>query len=543
MSSTYSNLGIELIGTGEQAGTWGVTTNNNFSDIIDNAIVGAATIAVTSTSTLTPTVLTVSNGSASDGQKRIITATGALGAPGALKISPDSFAGYYFIRNSTGQTLNVFQGATYSSGSAVAIENGYDAIIKCSGTGAGAIVSFINYKLKTGPLLVTNESTVGTVIEGSTSVPALRITQTGSGNALLVEDDANPDSTPVVINTSGQLVIGATTAPGSTTAGLSLTSDSASAPTSNILSRRNSTDSTGTTIDLYKARGSLASPTTVVSGDNAGTITFSAYDGTNFLPTAQIKSSVDATPGTNDMPGNLVISTTADGASTLTTRLTVNSAGLVTVPGGLSGPIGATGATTGVFTTLGISGALSLSGAAGTSGQVLTSAGAGVVPTWSTLTTVNKVTITAPATSATLTIADGKTATVNNTLTFAGTDSTTMTFPPTSSNIGYLEIPQNAQTGSYTLVLADSGKHIYHAAAAAIATYTIPANSSVAFPIGTAVTFINLSVNNVTIAITTDTMYLSGTGATGSRTLAQYGSATAIKITATSWIISGMGLT
>jgi hypothetical protein len=385
MSSTYSNLGIELIGTGEQAGTWGVTTNNNFSDIIDNAIVGAATIAVTGSSSGSPTVLTVSNGSASDGQKRILVASGALGAAGYLQISPNDFAGYYFIRNSTGQTLNVFQG-TYSSGNAVAIENGYDAIIKCNGGGAGAVVSFINYKLKTGPLLVTNESTVGTVIEGSTSVPALRITQTGSGNALLVEDDANPDSTPVVINNSGQLVIGATTAPGSTTAGLSLTSDSASAPNSNILSRRNSTDSTGTTIDLYKARGSLAIPTTVVSGDNAGTITFSAYDGTNFLPTAQIKSSVDATPGTNDMPGNLVISTTADGASTLTTRLTVNSAGLVTVPGGLSGPIGATGATTGAFTTLNISNALSLSGAAGTSGQVLTSAGAGVVPTWETQT-------------------------------------------------------------------------------------------------------------------------------------------------------------
>ena len=380
MSSTYSNLGIELIGTGEQAGTWGVTTNNNFSDIIDNAIVGAATIAVTSTSTLTPTVLTVSNGSASDGQKRIITATGALGAAGALKISPDDFAGYYFIRNSTGQTLNVFQG-TYSSGNAVAIENGFDAIIKCNGSG---VVSFINYNLKTGPIYTTNSASVGSVIEGSTSAAALRITQTGSGNALLVEDSANPDSTPVVINASGQVVIGATTAPGSTSAGLSLTSDSASAPTSNILSRRNSTDSTGTTLDLYKARGSLATPTTVVSGDNAGTITFSAYDGTNFLPTAQIRSSVDATPGTNDMPGNLVLSTTANGASTLTARLTINSAGLVTVPGGLSGPIGATGATTGAFTTVAISNAVSLSGSAGTSGQYLTSAGAGAAPTWQT---------------------------------------------------------------------------------------------------------------------------------------------------------------
>lgn len=109
--------------------------------------------------------------------------------------------------------------------------------------------------------------------------------------------------------------------------------------------------------------------------------------------------------------------------------------------------------------------------------------------------------------------------------------------------VGFKEIPQNAQTGSYTLVLADSGKHIYHAAAAAVATYTIPANASVAYPIGTAITFVNLSTNAVTIAITSDTLVWVGAGATGSRTLAQYGEATALKITSTSWLISGIGLT
>jgi hypothetical protein len=108
---------------------------------------------------------------------------------------------------------------------------------------------------------------------------------------------------------------------------------------------------------------------------------------------------------------------------------------------------------------------------------------------------------------------------------------------------GYLSIPQNAQTGSYTLVAADAGKHIYHAAAAAAATYTIPANGSVAYVIGTAVTFINMSTNNVTVAITTDTLYLGGTGTTGSRTLAQYGVATAVKMTSTTWVITGSGLT
>jgi hypothetical protein len=108
--------------------------------------------------------------------------------------------------------------------------------------------------------------------------------------------------------------------------------------------------------------------------------------------------------------------------------------------------------------------------------------------------------------------------------------------------VGFRNIPQNVQTGSYTLVLADSGKHIYRGSGSA-ATWTIPANGSIAYPIGTALTFINLSATSVSIAITSDTMYLSPAGTTGTRTLAQYGSATAVKIASTTWIISGSGLT
>jgi hypothetical protein len=65
----------------------------------------------------------------------------------------------------------------------------------------------------------------------------------------------------------------------------------------------------------------------------------------------------------------------------------------------------------------------------------------------------------------------------------------------------------------------------------------------VAYPIGTAISFVNLSATAISIAITTDTMYLAGFGTTGTRTLAQYGTATALKITSTAWMISGNGLT
>lgn len=161
-----------------------------------------------------------------------------------------------------------------------------------------------------------------------------------------------------------------------------------------------------------------------------------------------------------------------------------------------------------------------------------------------TATSVNKVAITAPATSATLTIADGKTLTASNSITLAGTDATTMTFPPASASIGYLGIPQNSQSAAYTTVLADAGKQIFHPSTDDNArTFTIDSNANVAYPIGTAITFINMK-NTVTIAITSDTMYLGGTGTTGSRTLALYGVATAVKMTSTTWIISGnSGLT
>lgn len=110
--------------------------------------------------------------------------------------------------------------------------------------------------------------------------------------------------------------------------------------------------------------------------------------------------------------------------------------------------------------------------------------------------------------------------------------------------VGFKTIPQNSKSTAYTLVIGDSAKHIFHPSADTTArTFTIPANSSVAYPIGTALTFINQNgAGVITIAITTDTMRLAGAGTTGSRTLAANGVATAIKITSTEWIISGSGL-
>ena len=111
------------------------------------------------------------------------------------------------------------------------------------------------------------------------------------------------------------------------------------------------------------------------------------------------------------------------------------------------------------------------------------------------------------------------------------------------SNVGYMEVPQNSQSAAYTTVLSDTGKHIIHPSSDNNArTFTIANNSSVAYPIGSVLTFVNMA-NTLTIAINSDTLYLSGNGATGSRTVNTYGIVSALKVGTTSWLISGSNLT
>ena len=152
-----------------------------------------------------------------------------------------------------------------------------------------------------------------------------------------------------------------------------------------------------------------------------------------------------------------------------------------------------------------------------------TSIASGATVTEVTGLTINSTTI---PTSKTLVATDS---TVND-----GTTSTAV------SGLGFMGLPQNSTTtGAYSVVAADAGKHIY---STATRTVTIPANSAVALPVGTTLTFISAAGATTTIAITTDTLLLAGAGTTGSRTLAAHGMATAVKLTSTSWIISGNGL-
>jgi hypothetical protein len=128
---------------------------------------------------------------------------------------------------------------------------------------------------------------------------------------------------------------------------------------------------------------------------------------------------------------------------------------------------------------------------------------------------------------------------VNGNLTATVAEATTAS---TARSVGYLGIPASAVSTSATLSIADAGEHIYVTTAGQ--TITIPANSSVAYPIGTTLTFIaGPSATTVSIAITSDTLRLAGGTSTGTRTLAANGMATAVKVAATTWYINGTGLT
>ncbi len=114
------------------------------------------------------------------------------------------------------------------------------------------------------------------------------------------------------------------------------------------------------------------------------------------------------------------------------------------------------------------------------------------------------------------------------------TDGGIVTPDGVSDEFGYKGAPQNTQNGNYTLVLTDAGKMIYKASGGAGETITIPANSSVAFPVGTIVVIVNDGGGDLSIAITTDTLEVYD-GATGTQTLGDNNKAVIEKVTSTLW--------
>lgn len=130
----------------------------------------------------------------------------------------------------------------------------------------------------------------------------------------------------------------------------------------------------------------------------------------------------------------------------------------------------------------------------------------------------------------------------NKTATGLATGSSVKDAGGTSWSIGFREVPQNAQSAAYTLVLGDNGKHIYSLNSAA-QTITVPPNGTVGFPLGTTITIVNNGASAITIAQGSGvTICQAGTTSTGNRTIAVRGVATLIKVETNIWFVSGTGI-
>ena len=131
MASTYTNnTGIEKPGSGEQAGTWGTTPNTNF-DIIDQALHGQVSIAISGSRDLT-----TSDGATSEGANTVIILTGTPGSTFELRVTPTDQEKFYTIRNETDAACHViYKGVTYSTSNGVEIAAGATAAVTGDGGG------------------------------------------------------------------------------------------------------------------------------------------------------------------------------------------------------------------------------------------------------------------------------------------------------------------------------------------------------------------------------------------------------------------------
>jgi len=182
MASTYtSNLGVEKIGAGEQAGTWGNTTNNNL-DIIDRAINGVGAITLSGTTH----TLTTSDGTLSDGGFKVLVLGGSPSGTNTITISPNDQDKVYIVQNGTSQTATFTQG----SGGNVSVPAGSKKIIFADGAGSGAAVTDVTdaldvATLRLGGTAITSTAAELNLMDGGTSAGT---TAVAAGDGIVTND-------------------------------------------------------------------------------------------------------------------------------------------------------------------------------------------------------------------------------------------------------------------------------------------------------------------------------------------------------------------
>ena len=227
--STYSNLSIELIGTGEQDGTWGTTTNTNLGTALEEAIVGTTDLVVT-TGTNTPAWSTSSNASQIPRHLRI-NLTGSAGGTGDLVVPTLTGGKNYIIKNSSDTTITVKTtlqpdgtgGIEVPTGTSMSLyQDGANVVVTDSHhTGAGVFTTLSASGLVSGNGFIARFATpgpIGNTAESTgkfTTLEATGNTTLGAGSGQSVTFNAGTAVVPNNLIFSGT---GTITTPSGTTA-------------------------------------------------------------------------------------------------------------------------------------------------------------------------------------------------------------------------------------------------------------------------------------------------------------------------------------
>ena len=156
MASTFTtNTGIEKPGVGEQSGTWGTTTNENF-DIIDRALNGVTGIALTTNSDTSTLNTDTTSGALSDGMFKVLQYTGTLDSAHTVTITPNTAAKVYLIYNNTSGSQNLI--FSQGTGANATIIPGERAWIYADGGGEDAIVRRVELSKLTTALDVNGQN-------------------------------------------------------------------------------------------------------------------------------------------------------------------------------------------------------------------------------------------------------------------------------------------------------------------------------------------------------------------------------------------------
>ena len=336
MGSTFTdNGGIEKIGLGEQAGSWGTTTNTNF-DIIDRLINGVGEITLSGTTH----TLTTSDGSLSDGMFKVLVLGGSPSGTNTITISPNNADKLYFVKNGTSQTATFTQG----SGGNVSIATGKGAIIFADGAGSGAAVTDLTALFTTSQAI--DGVNIGATTPGTGAFTALTVDNVVVNGANI----GHTDDTDLITVANGVVTVAGEVS--ATTLDIGGTNITSTAAELNILD-----GVTATTAELN-----------ILDGVTATTAEINLLDGDTSV-------------------GSSITVADSDG-------IIVNDGGTMkTIPASAIKTYTTAGATSGTVTS--VSGGTGISGTVTTSGSLSLNTGIGDVGTYAFLARSGTTTITA----------------------------------------------------------------------------------------------------------------------------------------------------